>query len=223
MIDQRHLAIARQLAQLYPGSTAELCELNFDSPFQLLVATVLSAQCTDKTVNEVTVDLFRRFGEPEQLMAADERSVEQVIRRTGFFRVKTQHIIGLSRQICENFDGQVPTELKDLVTLPGVGRKTANVVRSVAFGLPGLPVDTHVIRLSNRLGLSTTKDPVRLEHELCDWVSPSETGVFSLRLIHHGRKVCRARRPACGECALTALCTAAFRSLPGGGSSTDLT
>jgi endonuclease-3 len=139
--------------------------------------------------------------------------VESIIHRSGFFRVKTQYLLGLSRRICDEFDGQVPSSLDELVTLPGVGRKTANVVRSVALGEPGLPVDTHVIRLSHRLGLVRSQDPVAIERELCSWVEPQATGTFSLRLIYHGRRVCRARRPLCAQCTLVALCPAATGGL----------
>lgn len=204
-----------RLAGEYPGTAAELCALRHDNPFQLLVATILSAQCTDARVNMVTPALFARFPTPADLAGADPAEVEELIRTTGFFRAKTASLLGMARALVERFDGQVPTRLEDLVTVPGVGRKTGNVVRSVAFGLPGLPVDTHVGRLSRRLGLTEQEDPVKVEHELNAMVPAAERGAFSLRLILHGRAVCGARRPRCGACVLADICPSAgsFESL----------
>ena len=194
------------LREEYPGDAAELCALVHDGAFQLLTATILSAQTTDEMVNSVTPALFSRFPTPGDLAAADPAEVEVLIHPTGFFRAKTRSIVGMAGALEERFGGEVPTRMADLVTLPGVGRKTANVVRSVAFGLPGLPVDTHVGRLSRRLGLTTEIDPVKVEADLDAMVPPGERGGFSLRLILHGRRVCVARRPRCDDCVLAHFC-----------------
>ena len=196
----------RRLAEVYPGTAAELCELDHDGPYQLLTATILSAQTTDERVNMVTPEVFRRWPGPEDLAAADPAEVEQVIHTTGFFRNKTKSIQGMAAAVVERFGGEVPTSLDDLVTLPGVGRKTGNVVRSVAMGLPGLPVDTHVLRLSKLLGLVADDDPVKVEHQLNAMVPAGERGKFSLRVILHGRRVCVARRPRCEDCILNDFC-----------------
>jgi endonuclease III len=190
----------------YPGSARELCALTHDNPFQLLVATILSAQTTDERVNMVTPELFRRYPTAADLAAAKPDDVERIIQSTGFFRQKTRSLIGMAQALDERFDGQVPPSLDDLVTLPGVGRKTANVVLSVDFDLPGLPVDTHVLRLSRLLGLTTETDPVKVELELHKLVPPTERGKLSLRLILHGRRVCIARRPRCEDCVLNDFC-----------------
>jgi endonuclease III len=190
----------------YPGSARELCALTHDNPFQLLVATILSAQTTDERVNMVTPELFRRYPTAADLAAAKPDDVERIIQSTGFFRQKTRSLIGMAQALDERFDGQVPPSLDDLVTLPGVGRKTANVVLSVDFDLPGLPVDTHVLRLSRLLGLTTETDPVKVELELNKLVPPTERGKLSLRLILHGRRVCIARRPRCEDCVLNDFC-----------------
>jgi endonuclease-3 len=196
----------RRLAEEYPGTVKDLVELDHDGPFQLLVATILSAQSTDKMVNSVTPGLFARWPTPEALAAADPAEVEVAIHSTGFFRAKTRSLIGMAQAVVERFGGEVPGPIEDLVTLPGVGRKTANVVRSVAMGLPGLPVDTHVTRLSRRLGLTTEEDPVKIELDLNRLIPAGERGAFSLRLILHGRRVCVARRPACERCVLADFC-----------------
>lgn len=206
---QRATVIVERLEQEYPGSAAELCALRHESPFQLLAATILSAQCTDEMVNSVTPNLFARYPTPAALAAADPLDVEEIVHATGFFRQKTKSLIGMATAVEERFDGEVPTELADLVTLPGVGRKTGNVLRSVAYDLPGLPVDTHVGRLSTRLKLTTETDPVKVEHDLDSLVPPEARGGFSLRLILHGRRVCIARRPKCGDCLLADLCPSA--------------
>ena len=205
----RAKVIVPRLVEEYPGSAADLCELNFATPWQLLVATVLSAQTTDIRVNSVTPALFARFPEPEDLAAATLPEVEELIYPTGFFRAKSRSIVGLAAAVTERYGSQVPTAMEDLVTLPGVGRKTANVVRSVAFGLPGFPVDTHVGRLTVRLGLTTQTDPVRVETEVCALVPRAEWGALSLRLILHGRRTCIARKPLCGECLLADVCPSA--------------
>jgi endonuclease-3 len=172
----------------------------------LLVATVLSAQTTDERVNSVTGPLFARFPSPADLAEADPEAVEAIIRPTGFFRVKSRSITALAKAVCDRYAGAVPTAIGDLVTLPGVGRKTANVVRSVAFGLPGLPVDTHVNRLSRLLALTEETGPDKVEADLCSALPSREWGPLSLRMILHGRRVCVARRPRCAECLLADFC-----------------
>jgi endonuclease-3 len=201
----------RRLADLYPGSARELCELRFENPFQLAVATVLSAQTTDERVNSVTPALFARYPDPAALASAagDPQELENLIRPTGFFRAKARSLIGLGAALEDRFGGEVPVALEDLVTLPGVGRKTANVIRSVAFGLPGLAVDTHVTRLSRLLGLTEEVDPDRIESDVCRLVPPAEWGALGLRMILHGRRVCVARRPRCADCALSDFCPSA--------------
>jgi endonuclease-3 len=206
--------VVARLAGEYPGTAEELCALEHRNPFELLAATILSAQCTDARVNMVTPVLFARYPEPAALAAADPAAVEEIIESTGFFRAKTRNLIGMARALVERFGSEVPTGLDDLVTIPGVGRKTGNVVRSVAFGLPGLPVDTHVGRLSRRLGLSAQEDPVKMELELNELVPAAERGAFSLRMILHGRNVCASRTPRCGECLLADFCPSAFSVAP---------
>ncbi len=202
----RAKVVLERLATEYPGSARELCALHYATPFELLAATILSAQCTDTRVNLVTPELFAAYPEPSALAHADPERVEELIRTTGFFRAKTRNLIAMAQALDARFAGEVPTDLCDLVSLPGVGRKTANVVRSVAFGLPGLPVDTHVLRVSKRLGLTERADPVKVEHDLNALIPPTERGAFSLRLILHGRAVCRARIAACGRCVLADIC-----------------
>ena len=204
--------VRERLAELYPAAE---CELVHASPFQLLAATILSAQCTDEMVNAVTPALFARYPTAEDLAVADPEEVERLVHSTGFYRQKARNLIGMARMVVADHGGTVPTELEDLVRLPGVGRKTGNVLRSVAFDLPGLPVDTHVGRLSRRLGLTREEDPVKVEHELNRLVPPEERGRFSLRLILHGRRVCPARRPRCGECTLLDVCPEGSRAHPG--------
>ncbi|HWH35181.1 MAG TPA: endonuclease III [Acidimicrobiales bacterium] len=200
---------ARRLAEEYPGTAAELCALRFESPFQLLVATILSAQTTDERVNSVTPALFARYPGPAELAAADPAEVEQLIYPTGFFRQKTKSLLGMARMVHEDHGGAVPTSLLALTRLPGVGRKTANVVRSVGMGQPGLPVDTHVGRLARRLGLTAEVDPVAVERDLNPMVAAGERGALSLRLILHGRAVCTSRRPHCERCVLADFCPSA--------------
>jgi endonuclease-3 len=194
---------AVRLAAEYPEAT---CELDHRNPFELLAATILSAQCTDARVNMVTPALFDRFPTPADLAVADQSDVEEIVRSTGFYASKARNLIGMATALEERFGGEVPTDLADLVTLPGVGRKTGNVVRSVAFDLPGLPVDTHVGRLARRLGMTTADDPVKVEMELNAFIAPPERGRFSLRMILHGRRVCDAKRPACDRCVLADFC-----------------
>jgi endonuclease-3 len=196
----------RRLTEEYPEAR---CELDHHNPFELLAATILSAQCTDARVNMVTPTLFAAYPTAADLAHADPERVEGIIRSTGFYRNKTRSLIGMAHAVSEQFGGEVPGAMNDLVTIPGVGRKTANVVRSVALDLPGLPVDTHVTRLSHRLGLTTETDAVKIEHELNDMIPAAERGRFSLRLILHGRRVCVARKPRCGDCVLADFCPSA--------------
>jgi endonuclease III len=207
----RARVVADRLAVEYPGTAKELCALHHSNPYELLTATILSAQTTDERVNMVTPALFARYPRPEDLAAADPAEVEKLIQSTGFFRNKTRSIMGMASALVERFGGEVPHKLSDLVTLPGVGRKTGNVVRSVAMGEPGLPVDTHVQRLSRRLGLTTETDPVKIELALNPLVRADERGSLSLRLILHGRAVCKARKPQCGACVLADICPSAFK------------
>jgi len=193
----------RRLIDEYPEAR---CELDHENPFQLLAATILSAQCTDARVNMVTPHLFARYPTPWDLAAADPSELEEIIRSTGFFRSKARSLLGMAQGLVEDHDGEVPSSMKDLTALAGVGRKTANVVRSVAMDLPGLPVDTHVGRLSRRLGLTELEDPVKVEMVLNAMIPAAERGRFSLRLILHGRRVCPARKPRCGECVLNDFC-----------------
>jgi endonuclease-3 len=193
----------------FPGTAQDLCALTHRNPYELLAATILSAQCTDERVNMVTPGLFARYPTPASLAAAEPAAVEDLVRSTGFYRNKTKSLLGMAVAVVERFDGVVPSTMADLVSLPGVGRKTANVLRSVAMDRPGLPVDTHVGRLARRLGLTTETDPVKVERELNPMVPAAERGMFSLRLILHGRAVCSARRPRCGECGLADFCPSA--------------
>lgn len=185
---------------------APICELTHENAFQLLSATILSAQCTDARVNMVTPALFAEFPSAATMAVADVARVEELVRSTGFYATKAKNLVGMARNVMERFDGEVPSAIEDLVTLPGVGRKTANVLRSVVFDLPGLPVDTHVGRLSRRLGLTREEDPVKVEYELNAMFDPKDWGGFSLRLILHGRRVCDAKKPRCEICELADIC-----------------
>ena len=196
-------AIYRVLSRRYPNVR---CELDFKTPYQLLVATVLSAQCTDKRVNSVTPRLFKEFPTPQKMASANVRSIEAIIRPTGFFRSKARNIKDLSIRINEEFSGRVPKTLDELVTLPGVGRKTANVVLGHAFDIPGITVDTHFGRLSRRFGWTKEMDPVKVEMEVGDLIPQREWTNLSQRMIWHGRRICHSRRPACGACPLSELC-----------------
>jgi endonuclease-3 len=204
--------VTERLAALYPGTAKELCALDHENAFELLEATILSAQCTDERVNIVTPVLFGKYPDPEALAAANPEDVEAIIRTTGFFRSKTKSLIGMASAVVERYGGEVPTALEDLVTLPGVGRKTGNVIRSVAFGLPGLPVDTHVLRCSERLGLTEQltpaerRDAVKVEHLLNSFIPAGDRGAFSLRMILHGRQTCVARKPRCETCEMRDFC-----------------
>jgi endonuclease-3 len=197
---------ASRLALEYPGPARDLTALVHENPFQLLVATILSAQSTDATVNRVTPKLFERYPTAADLAAANPDEVEELIKPSGFFRAKTRSLIGMAQGLVERYGGEVPPRIEDLVTLPGVGRKTANVVLSVDFDIPGLPVDTHVTRISRRLGLTTQTDPVKIEADLNRLLPKAEWGSFSLRLILLGRDVCTARNRQCGRCVLNDFC-----------------
>ena len=199
----RAKAIYRQLTKSYPNVR---CELDYNSAFQLLVATVLSAQCTDKRVNQTTPALFKKYPNPKKMAKADLKDIQRLVKSTGFFRAKAKNIKGLSNKIMEDFDGDVPNNLEDLITLPGVGRKTANVVLGHAFGIPGITVDTHFGRLSRRFGWSKQNDPVKVEFEVGELIPEKEWTNLSQRMIWHGRRVCHARKPACGACPLAKLC-----------------
>ena len=200
---RRARRINRELAALYPDAHTEL---NFSSPLELLVATILSAQCTDKRVNMVTPALFARYRSAADYASADRAELEKMIESTGFFRAKANSLIGLGQALCDRFGGEVPGSLADLVTLPGVGRKTANVVLGNAFGVPGITVDTHFARLSRRFHWTSGTDPVKIEAEVGALFPPRDWTDLSQRMIWHGRRVCHARRPACGACGLARLC-----------------
>ena len=193
----------RALHDLYPYAH---CELDFRSPWELLVATVLSAQTTDVMVNQVTPVLFGKYPGPAELAAADRAEIEALIQPTGFFRAKTASIQGLAAALLDRYDGEVPGRMADLVTLPGVGRKTANVVLGNAFGVPGITVDTHFGRLSRRLGWTTEEDPVKVELAVGSLFPKRDWTMLSHVLIFHGRRTCHARRPACGACPVASLC-----------------
>ena len=199
---KRALLAVERLRDLYQAET----ELTHANPFQLLIATILSAQTTDRSVNLVTPELFRRYPTALDLAAADPAEVEKLIKPTGFFRLKTQRIISASRALVELFAGEVPRTMEEMVQIPGIGRKTANVILGAGFDEPGFAVDTHVIRLTNRLGLVATRDPVKIERQVCATVPREEWTALSLRLILHGRRVCLARSPRCEECVLNDFC-----------------
>jgi endonuclease-3 len=200
---RRARRINRILAELYPDAHTDL---NFTSPLELLVATVLSAQTTDRRVNMVTPVLFARYRTAADYAAASREDIEKIIVSTGFFRAKTASLIALGQALCERYGGEVPRRLADLVTLPGVGRKTANVVLGNAFGVPGITVDTHFGRLARRLGWTAHTDPDKIEADVAALFPRREWTILSHRLIWHGRRVCHARRPACGACAVARLC-----------------
>jgi len=191
-----------RLAEVYPAA----CELDHRNAFELTIATILSAQTTDKMVNSITPELFGRYPTAADLAAADPADVERIIKPTGFFRNKTKSILTCAQALVERFGGEVPRRMEDLVTLPGIGRKTANVILGVAFDIPGFAVDTHVTRLTNRLRLVATRDPEKIEAMVTRMVPPVEWTGLSLRLILHGRRVCDARRPACEVCVLNDYC-----------------
>jgi endonuclease III len=200
---RRARRMGRALAEAYPDAH---CELDFSTPLELLVATILSAQCTDKRVNEVTPVLFARYRSAADYAAANRAEVEDIIRSTGFFRAKTDSLLKLGQALVERHDGEVPGRLDDLVKLPGVGRKTANVVLGNAFDVPGITVDTHFGRLSRRFGWTAEEDPVKVEHAVGALFPKKEWTVLSHRLIWHGRRTCHSRKPACGACVVARWC-----------------
>ena len=200
---RRARRINRELAEMYPDVRTEL---NFTTPLELLVATILSAQTTDKLVNQVTPVLFSRYRTAADYASADRAELEKIIQATGFFRAKASSLIGLGQALCDRYGGEVPGKQKDLVTLPGVGRKTANVVLGDAFAVPGITVDTHFGRLARRFGWTTQEDPVKVEQEVGELFPRKEWTLLSHRLIWHGRRVCHSRRPACGACGIGRLC-----------------
>ena len=200
---RRARRIDRELALMYPDAHTEL---NFGTPLELLVATILSAQTTDKGVNLVTPTLFARYPTAADYAAADRDELEKIITSTGFYHAKANSLMGLGQALCDRFGGEVPPRLSDLVTLPGVGRKTANVVLGNAFGIPGITVDTHFGRLARRFGWTTSDDPVKIEAEVATLIPRRDWTMLSHRVIWHGRRVCHARRPACGACGLARLC-----------------
>jgi endonuclease-3 len=201
---KRVRAILDKLDEAYPAAT---CALQHSNPFQLLVATILSAQCTDERVNQVTRTLFQKYPSPEAFVYANPRELQQDIRPTGFFRNKTKSIMGASKKIVEEFGGQVPRTMEEMLKLPGVARKTANVVLGTAYGIPsGIVVDTHVLRLANRLDLTRNKDAKKVEQDLLRIIPPEKWILFSHQLIWHGRRICQARKPRCHECNLERLC-----------------
>jgi len=201
-----------RLREAYPAAT----ELAHENPFQLLIATILSAQTTDKMVNLVTPKLFARYPTAFDLAAADPAEVEAIVKPTGFYRVKARRIVAASRKLVQLFGGEVPASMEDLLKIPGIGRKTANVILGAGFNQPGFAVDTHVIRLTNLLKLVSTRDPVKIERQVCSVVPPQEWTGLSLRLILHGRRICIARRPRCEECILNDFCpSSTTRPKPG--------
>lgn len=197
------MAIYRVLTQHYPNVR---CELDFNNPLQLLIATVLSAQCTDKRVNAVTPALFKRYKKVEDFAGANLRELQSIIKSTGFYRAKAKSIKGLATKIVIDYGGEVPNQLEELVKLPGVGRKTANVVLGHAFDTPGITVDTHFGRLSRRFGWTKETDPVKVEFEVMELIPEREWTNLSQRMIWHGRRICHSRKPACGACPLAKLC-----------------
>ena len=200
---KRTTRIRKILRTLYPEVKTQL---NYETPFQLLVATILSAQCTDKQVNRVTGDLFKKLSKPEDFRDASLDTIEILIHSTGFFRNKARNIKNCAAMLMEKYDGEVPADLDQLVKLPGVGRKTANVVLGAAFNIPGIVVDTHVSRISQRLDLTDNTDPVKIEFDLMEQIPKKDWDDFSLRLIYFGREFCKARKPACPACPMNKLC-----------------
>ena len=200
---KRAMEIYRRLKKLYPNAH---CELNFKNPLQLLVATILAAQCTDKRVNKVTPALFKKYKNAEQFASANRKELEELIQSTGFYRNKATSILNMSQKVCNEYGGQIPDDMDELVKLPGVGRKTANVLLGEAFGKPGITVDTHFGRLSRRFGWTKQTDPVKVEFEIAELIKPKYWTELSQLIIWHGRRRCHARKPACGACSLAELC-----------------
>jgi endonuclease III len=210
---KRALEILLRLKRLYPDAT---CSLDYTTPVQLLVATILSAQCTDERVNKVTPALFARFPDARSMANADIIEIEELIRSTGFYHNKAKHIQGACRKIVEEFDSEVPQLMEQLLTLPGVARKTANVVSAHAFGnIQGVTVDTHVKRLTNLLGLTSHQDPIKIEQDLMKLIPQVDWENFSIMTIYHGRAICNARKPNCPECELAELCPSVGQMLVG--------
>ncbi|MEO7261095.1 MAG: endonuclease III [Jatrophihabitantaceae bacterium] len=205
-LTRRARRINKELGELYPNAH---CELNFSTPLELSVATILSAQCTDKKVNEVTPPVFAKYPDAAAYAGAVREELEALIRPTGFFRAKTNSLITLGQQLVERYDGEVPASLAELVTLPGFGRKTANVVLGNAFGIPGITVDTHLGRLAQRWRWTGNTDPVKIEAEISALIPRQDWTIMSHRVIWHGRRMCHARRPACGVCPIARLCPSA--------------
>ena len=203
MDNKRAQKILDELKKMHPDAG---CELNYGTPFELLVAVILSAQCTDKRVNEVTKDLFKKYNTSEQYATMTPAELEPLIHSCGFFHNKAVNIIGAAKGIVDRFGGEVPKTMAELTSLPGVGRKTASVVMTVAFDEPAMPVDTHVFRVSGRLGLSHGKNPEQVEKDLKDLYPPSDWNIVHHTLIFHGRYICKALRPNCSECTLTEYC-----------------
>lgn len=203
MDNKRAQKILDELKKMHPDAG---CELNYGTPFELLVAVILSAQCTDKRVNEVTKDLFKKYNNPKQYATMTPAELEPLIHSCGFFHNKAVNIIGAAKGIVDRFGGEVPKTMAELTSLPGVGRKTASVVMTVAFDEPAMPVDTHVFRVSGRLGLSHGKNPEQVEKDLKDLYPPSDWNIVHHTLIFHGRYICKALRPNCSECTLTEYC-----------------
>jgi len=196
-------AVYRILTKTYPEIR---CELDFKNPLQLILATVLSAQCTDKRVNKVTPALFRKYKNAKALAGADITDLEDLVFQTGFYRAKARNIKGLATKLVTDFDGEVPSTLEELITLPGVGRKTANVVLGHAFDIPGITVDTHFGRLSRRFGWTKEMDPVKVERVVGELIPHKEWTNLSQRMIWHGRRICHSRKPACGACPVAKIC-----------------
>jgi endonuclease III len=203
LLQQQAKRISLALAELYPDAH---CALVHTNPFQLLIATILSAQCTDKTVNKITPALFKQYPDSTAMAQANLADLEAIIKPTGFYRNKARNIIACAQALVKSHQGKVPTSLEALTQLPGVGRKTANVVLGDAFNIPGMVVDTHIGRLSRRLGLTRQTDPVKVEQDLMKLFPPEEWTKLGHRLIFHGRQVCDARKPKCGECMMTGFC-----------------
>jgi len=205
---RRASRIADRLIQTYPDAA---CRLNFSTPFELLVATILAAQCTDDKVNEVTAKLFKRANTPEAFARMRPATLEAAVRPTGFFRNKAKAVRNMSRMLLDEFGGQVPRDMDQLVRLPGVARKTANVVRAATFGLPAIITDTHFIRLSRRMGLTQNEDPVKIEADVAALLPQDRWSAFSHAMLFHGRAVCEAKKPRCDACAVADECPSAFK------------
>jgi endonuclease-3 len=207
-LKKRALWIADRLVKEYPGAA---CRLNFSTPFELLVATILAAQCTDDKVNEVAAKLFKRANTPEAIARMRPATLEAAVRPTGFFRNKAKAVRNMSRMLLDEFGGQVPRAMEDLVRLPGVARKTANVVRAAVFGLPAIITDTHFIRLSRRMGLTREKDPAKIEQDAMALLPEAKWSAFSHAMLFHGRAVCEAKKPKCDACVVADECPSAFK------------